>query len=85
MSGQINTVNFLQRVFKSAVNNNQIFPLDVIKIINNERLEMENKMYSKKYNILNMFDIYNFCTRYANFDDFNETLNSDNFIMFKMV
>ena len=58
MSTQVHTVNFLQKVFRSAVNNNQIFPLDVVKIINNERLEMENKMYSRRYNVINIINKY---------------------------
>ena len=79
MSTQVHTVNFLQRVFRSAVNNTQIFPLDIVNIINNDRIEMENRMYNKKYNIINMFNRYNFCIDYTNFDNFNETLNSDHF------
>jgi hypothetical protein len=77
MSTQVHTVNFLQRVFRSAVNNNQIFPLDIVNIINNDRIEMENRMYNKKYNIINMFNKYYECLYYTNFDDFTEILNSE--------
>ena len=75
MNTQVHTVNFLQRVFESAVNNTQIFPLDVVKIINNDRMEMENKMYNKKYNIINMFNKYYESLYWNNFDDFTEILN----------
>ena len=74
------TVNFLQRVFSSKVN--QIFPLDVVKIINNDRIEMENKMYNKKYNIIKMFNKYYESLYYESlcnikFDDFIEILNEE--------
>ena len=79
MSTQVHTLNFLQRVFSSTVN--QIFPLDIVNIINNDRIEMENKMYNKKYNIIKMFnkyDNYIYYERfYTKFDDFIEILNEE--------
>ena len=74
------TLNFLQRVFSSKVN--QIFPLDVVKIINNDKIEMENKMYNKKYNIINMFIKYYESLYYESlcnikFDDFIKILNEE--------
>ena len=78
------TVNFLQRVFSSKVN--QIFPLDVVKIINNDRIEMENKMYNKKYNIIKMYNKYykelyyikyKYYSYELKFDDFARILNEE--------
>ena len=90
MSTQVHTVNFLQKVFGSKVN--QIFPLDVVKIINNDRIEMENKMYNKKYNIINMINKYDrffdetiisicedmvFINKGINYEEIVENLDSD--------
>ena len=79
MSTQVHTLNFLQKVFRSAVN--QIFPLDVVKIINNDKIEMENKMrsnlYNKKFNIVKMYNRYRKSLHMFSYDDFADRMDEE--------